>query len=104
VRLSEVSERRYPPAVETAAYFVVSEALANAAKHAMATEVVVSVVDANGRLVVEVADDGVGGADPVAGSGLGGLADRVASVDGVLRVESKPGRGTRVVAEFPCVS
>jgi signal transduction histidine kinase len=104
VRLTGVTERRYPPAVETAAYFVVSEALANAAKHALATEVVVSVVDADGRLVVKVADDGVGGADPAAGSGLGGLADRVASVDGVLRVESEPGRGTRVVAEFPCGS
>ncbi|GAA3549588.1 sensor histidine kinase [Kribbella ginsengisoli] len=102
VRLVGVSERRYPVAVETAAYFVVSEALANAAKHAMASEVVVSLVDTGGRLVVEVADDGVGGADPAAGSGLGGLADRVASVDGVLRVESKPGDGTRVVAEFPC--
>jgi signal transduction histidine kinase len=103
VRLTGVTERRYPPAVETAAYFVVSEALANAAKHAMATEVVVSVADTDRGLVVEVADDGVGGADPGAGSGLGGLADRVASVDGVLRVESKRGRGTRVVAEFPCV-
>jgi signal transduction histidine kinase len=61
-------------------------------------------VDADGRLAVKVADDGVGGADPAAGSGLGGLADRVASVDGVLRVESEPGRGTRVVAEFPCGS
>ncbi|MEV6417416.1 histidine kinase [Kribbella sp. NPDC051718] len=104
VRLVGVSERRYPAAVETAAYFVVSEALANAAKHAMASEVVVSLAETGGRLVVEVADDGVGGADPAAGSGLGGLADRVASVDGVLRVESAPGCGTRVVAEFPCVS
>jgi signal transduction histidine kinase len=104
VRLVGVSERRYPPAVEIAAYFVVSEALANAAKHARASEVVVSVDDTHGGLVVEIADDGIGGADPATGSGLGGLADRVASVDGSLRVESPTGRGTRVVAEFPCAS
>jgi signal transduction histidine kinase len=103
VLLVGVSERRYPPAVETAAYFVISEALTNAAKHARASEVVVSVDDTHG-LVVTIADDGIGGADPAAGSGLGGLADRLASVDGSLRVESVPGHGTRVVAEFPCGS
>lgn len=104
VRLVGVSDRRYPPALETAAYFVVSEALANATKHAHASEVVVSLTDAEGKLLVTIADDGVGGADPAAGSGLSGLADRVASVDGVLTVESPVGRGTRVIAEFPCGS
>jgi signal transduction histidine kinase len=103
VLLVGVSERRYPPAMETAAYFVVSEALTNAAKHARASEVVVSVDDTHG-LVVTIADDGIGGADPAAGSGLGGLVDRVASADGSLRVESVLGHGTRVVAEFPCAS
>lgn len=64
----------------------------------------VSLTDAEGKLLVTIADDGVGGADPAAGSGLSGLADRVASVDGVLTVESPVGRGTRVIAEFPCGS
>jgi signal transduction histidine kinase len=62
------------------------------------------VSQANGRLLVEVADDGVGGADPGTGSGLSGLADRVAAVDGQLEVESAPGSGTRVLAEIPCAS
>jgi signal transduction histidine kinase len=89
-------------AVEASAYFVVAEALANAAKYSGASKVTIDVAHTDGRLVVEVADDGVGGADPSKGSGLRGLADRVAALDGRLEVDSPPGRGTRVVAEIPC--
>lgn len=93
---------RLPPAVEAAAYYVISEALANVAKYAEASAVEVSVTRQNGRAVVEVADDGVGGADPTRGSGLSGLVDRVEALDGVLQVESEPGAGTRIRAEIPC--
>ncbi|MEV5962596.1 sensor histidine kinase [Kribbella sp. NPDC051952] len=103
VRLLAVPAERLEPAIEAVAYFVISEALANAAKHASATEVCVSVRRTDGRLVVEIRDDGKGGADPE-GSGLRGLADRVAAVDGRLGVDSPPGRGTCVRAEIPCVS
>ena len=95
-------ERRLPPAVETAAYFVVSEALANVVKHARASRVSVAVrADAN-HVVVDVEDDGVGGADAALGSGLRGLQDRVHALGGRLFVESPPRRGTRVRAELPC--
>jgi signal transduction histidine kinase len=93
---------RLPERVEAAAYYVVSEALANVAKHADAGAVQVSVRRADGRAVVEVADDGVGGADGARGTGLRGLADRVDALGGRLRVESPPGRGTVVRAEIPC--
>jgi signal transduction histidine kinase len=93
---------RFDPQVEAAAYFLVSEALTNVAKHAGAARAVVTVARSDGRLVVEVADDGVGGADPADGSGLSGLADRVGAVDGTFDVKSSPGDGTRVVAEIPC--
>ena len=93
---------RLPPAVEAAAYYVISEALANVAKYAEASAVEISVTRQNGRAVIEVADDGVGGADPTRGSGLSGLVDRVEALDGVLKVESEPGAGTRIRAEFPC--
>ena len=94
--------QRLPGDVEAAAYYVVSEAVANVSKHAHAQRAVVTVVRERGRLCVEVADDGVGGADPTHGSGLGGLADRVAALDGRLRVVSPAGGGTTVVAEIPC--
>jgi PAS domain S-box-containing protein len=94
-------ERRLPEPIEAAAYYVVSEAIANVVKHARATAIEVSVSAPNGTVVVEVADDGVGGADPAGGSGLRGLADRVAVLDGHLRVDSPVGGGTRVVAEIP---
>jgi signal transduction histidine kinase len=94
---------RLPPRVEETAYYVASEALANAAKHAHATAVTISARRLNGDLLVEVGDDGVGGADPN-GSGLRGLADRVAAVDGHLRVHSPAGEGTRITAELPCGS
>ena len=90
-----------PPQVEAAAYYVVSEALANVTKYAQASAVEVTVERRNGTAVVEVADDGIGGADPLRGSGLRGLADRVASLSGKLDVESPPGSGTRVRAEIP---
>jgi signal transduction histidine kinase len=93
---------RLPDRVEAAAYFVVSEALTNVSKHAEATAVRISVQRSDGRAVVEVADDGVGGADRAQGSGLRGLTDRVDALGGRLSVESPPGRGTVVHAEIPC--
>jgi signal transduction histidine kinase len=85
---------------ETAAYFVVAEALANARKHAHADRITVTVTD-RGRLVVEVNDDGIGGADAAAGTGLAGLAQRIAALDGELTVTSPPGGPTTVRAELP---
>jgi signal transduction histidine kinase len=100
--ITEVPDGRFPAAIEATAYFVVSEALANVAKHAMAGGAQVTIGRRPGRLVVEVSDDGAGGARPEGGSGLRGLADRVASVGGVLRVDSPPGCGTRLEADIPC--
>ncbi|HYW23857.1 MAG TPA: sensor histidine kinase [Terriglobales bacterium] len=93
---------RWPAAVEANAYFVVSEALTNAVKHARATTMRVRVADAGGTLVVEVADDGAGGADPERGSGLRGIADRLLAAGGTLRVESPAGEGTCIRAVLPC--
>jgi signal transduction histidine kinase len=93
---------RLPRPVEFAAYFVASEALANVAKYADASGVQVRVAQENGRAVVEVVDDGVGGADPARGSGLRGLTDRVEALQGRLAIESSPGEGTRLRAEIPC--
>ena len=90
-----------PSDVETLAYRVIQEALANAAKHSGATEVEVRVDATGGTLQVEVSDDGVGGADPAQGSGLRGLADRVAALNGTLEVESVLGEGTTIRAEIP---
>jgi signal transduction histidine kinase len=89
------------PEVERAAYFVCSESLTNVVKHAAASRAVVAVAAAGGRLRVEVADDGRGGASLDRGSGLRGLADRVEALRGMLLVESPPGKGTRVVCELP---
>jgi signal transduction histidine kinase len=88
-------------AVEQTCYFVVSEALANAAKHAGAAQVVIRVDEDGDELRVQVSDDGVGGADEN-GSGLRGLADRVAALGGELTVRSPRGSGTQVVARVPC--
>jgi Histidine kinase/Histidine kinase-, DNA gyrase B-, and HSP90-like ATPase len=88
--------------VETGSYFVAVEALTNVAKYAQATHASLSVSEADGVLTLEVSDDGVGGADPDRGSGLRGLSDRVAALDGELTVDSPPGRGTRVTARIPC--
>jgi PAS domain S-box-containing protein len=104
VELSTNLEDRLPAPVEAAAYFVVAEALTNVAKYASATEVRVSAERNDGRVVVEVSDDGVGGADPTRGSGLRGLADRVEALDGRLDVQSTEGGGTRVRAEIPVIA
>ncbi len=102
VELGPLPSERLPEAIELATYFVVSEALTNVAKYADATQATVSVERHNGRVVVAVADDGVGGADPGRGSGLSGLADRMMVLEGRLEVESEPGRGTTVKASIPC--
>ena len=102
VELDALPAERLPAAVEAAAYFVVAESLTNVAKYASAHEAHVSVRRANGSAVVEVRDDGVGGADAAAGSGLRGLADRLAGLDGRLEVHSPLGEGTLVRATIPC--
>jgi signal transduction histidine kinase len=96
-------ERRPPPVVETAAYFVVAEALTNAAKHAAGAPTRVTIALDADTLVVTVADDGPGGAD-AAGGGLLGLRHRVEAIDGTLQVTSPAGAGTTIRAELPCVS
>jgi signal transduction histidine kinase len=101
--LFETSER-LPEPVELAAYFVASEALANVAKYAHATTVSMRVWRTDGIASIEIADDGVGGADDAGGSGLRGLADRVEALEGHLRVSSPAGAGTVVTAELPCRS
>jgi signal transduction histidine kinase len=99
-----VHPERLPTAVEVTAYFVVVEALANVAKHSGARRARVSAHVVQDRLLLEVVDDGRGGADPANGSGLVGLADRVAAVDGTVAVSSPAGGPTRVRVEIPCGS
>jgi PAS domain S-box-containing protein len=101
VELCATLEGRLPPPVEAAAYYLVAEALTNAAKHAEASAVNVSVERGNGRAVVEVADDGVGGVDQRRGSGLRGLRDRVEALGGTLEIESPAGVGTTLRARLP---
>ena len=103
VRLTVELEDRLPEALEVAAYFVVSESLANIGKHARASAATVGIARTNGQVVVEIVDDGIGGADTERGSGLRGLADRVEALDGSLRVWTSRAGGTRVKAELPCV-
>jgi signal transduction histidine kinase len=102
VAIAGVPERRLPAPAEAASYFLVSEALANVAKYARASHVRVSVEQVGTRVLIDVDDDGVGGADPSRGSGLRGLADRVHALDGELELASPAGRGTHVHAEIPC--
>ena len=102
VELAELPDERLPEAVELAAYFVVAEGLTNVAKYANASHATVGVARENGRLVVEVADDGVGGANPENGTGLRGLADRIAVLEGRLEIDSEEGRGTTLRARIPC--
>jgi signal transduction histidine kinase len=102
VMLEPVAAGRLPEPVEAAVYFVVAEALANVARHAHATRVSVRIDQAEGRALVEVADDGIGGADPTRGTGLHGLADRLSALDGRLTIESPVGQGTRLRVEIPC--
>jgi signal transduction histidine kinase len=99
---SELGDERPPEQVESAAYFVVAEALTNVARHSEATNAAVSVVRDDGVLVIEIRDDGVGGADAQPSSGLAGLRDRVGSLGGTLVVESPPGGPTAITAVLPC--
>jgi signal transduction histidine kinase len=101
VALEADVQDRLPPPVEIAAYFVVSEALQNVTKYANAQSASVELKRVDGVVCVEIRDDGVGGADAAGGSGLRGLEDRVAALDGTLSVDSPPGRGTRLRAEIP---
>jgi signal transduction histidine kinase len=101
VTISAVPAERLPEPIEAAAYYVTAEALANVAKHARATSVALTLTTTGGRLVVDITDDGVGGANAATNGGLVGLHDRVAALDGTLRITSPPGRGTRVHAEIP---
>jgi signal transduction histidine kinase len=103
-KLVAVPEERFGAALEATAYFAVAEALTNAARHAAATQVEVEVVRLADRLRVDVRDNGRGGADPAAGSGLRGLADRVAALDGRVDLISAPSGGTTLQAELPCAS
>ena len=102
VRLTVDMQRRPAPVIEAVAYFVVSEGLANIAKHSEATEAAVFVQRAGNRLHVIVTDDGVGGADPAGGTGLVGLARRAASVDGTFEIDSPPGGPTLLTVDLPC--
>jgi signal transduction histidine kinase len=102
VRLLIDLDGRLQEPLEVAAYYVVSESLVNIGKHAEATSATVEVARMRGQIVVEVVDDGIGGADTERGTGLRGLADRVEALGGRLRVWTPTGGGTRVRAEIPC--
>ena len=102
VKLRIETEGRLPEPLEVAAFYLVSESLANVGKHAQASTASVAVTRADGQLIVEIVDDGIGDADTERGSGLRGLADRVEALGGRLRVWSPVGGGTRVRAELPC--
>ena len=92
---------RFGQEAEAAAYFVCSEALTNVAKYASASRVAIRIAQTDGQLEIEIFDDGIGGADPARGSGLRGLKDRVEALGGTLRVDSRPGKGTRLDAAIP---
>jgi signal transduction histidine kinase len=102
VELTRLPQDRLPDSVEAAIYYLVAEAITNVAKYAQATYASVAVERSNGFATVVVHDDGIGGAEPVPGSGLVGLADRVEALGGRLHIESPPGRGTHLTAEIPC--
>ena len=102
VEVSARTNGTLPAPVEAAAYYVVAESVTNAAKYAQASSVKVRIEQRRGHLEIEVADDGIGGARVRPGSGLEGLADRVAALDGRLELHSPPGAGTVVRAELPC--
>jgi signal transduction histidine kinase len=101
VELDLGTDARLPEPIEVAVYFVASEAMANAAKHAHASRIDVALGTVNSSLVLSIRDDGIGGADPTAGSGLVGLADRVEALGGSVEVRSRPGHGTHITAELP---
>jgi signal transduction histidine kinase len=96
-----IPDERLPESVEAAAYYLIAEALTNVTKYARASTVRIRLAASDGTVVVEVSDDGVGGADPASGTGLRGLADRVEALDGSLEVESPIGAGTSLRAEVP---
>jgi signal transduction histidine kinase len=102
VRLTVELDDRLPERLEVAAFYVVSESLANIGKHAHASAATIGVTRENQQVIVEIVDDGVGGADTEHGSGLRGLADRVEALDGTFRIWTSLGTGTRVRAELPC--
>ncbi|HEX2048815.1 MAG TPA: sensor domain-containing protein [Acidimicrobiales bacterium] len=104
VELTVDVDPRPQPAVESTAYFVVSEALANVARHARATRAYVAIVRKGDRLIVEVRDDGIGGADPANGTGLAGLAERVTGMGGTTDLLSPVGGPTTLLVELPCGS
>jgi len=99
--LEATTDARLPEPIEVAAYYVASEALANAAKHAQASRIDISLAARNTTLLLEIRDDGVGGADAARGSGLVGLTDRVEALGGSIRVQSRPGDGTHITAVLP---
>jgi len=99
----DVGSERYSAAVEGAAYFVVSEALANVTKYAKATKATVRIQGLDDHLSIEIDDDGIGGANPRAGSGLRGLADRLAALDGTMTIVSPVGGGTSISAQIPTI-
>ena len=101
VEIADILDERLPEPVEAAAYYLIAEALTNVTKYANASTVHVRVALSDGNVVVEVSDDGIGGADPGGGSGLRGLADRVEALGGSLEVVSPAGAGTSLRAEIP---
>ena len=101
VDLDVTIDARYPEPIEIAAYYVASEALANAMKHAQASRIGISLATGNGSLLLSIGDDGIGGADPARGSGLVGLTDRVEALGGAMRIHSAPGAGTHITAHLP---
>jgi signal transduction histidine kinase len=101
VDLDVTTAARFPEPVEIAAYYVASEALANAMKHAQASHIEISLAARDGRLLLSVRDDGVGGADPAVGSGLVGLTDRVEALGGSIQLRSAAGAGTRITVDLP---
>ena len=101
VDLDVTIDARYPEPIEIAAYYVASEALANAMKHAQASHIGISLAMRNGSLLLSIGDDGIGGADPARGSGLVGLTDRVEALGGSMHIHSAAGAGTHITAHLP---
>jgi len=101
VDLDVTANARCPEPVEVAAYYVASEALANAMKHAQASRIEMSLATRDGSLLLSVRDDGVGGADPARGSGLAGLTDRVEALSGSIHLHSAAGTGTQITVDLP---
>ena len=101
VDLDVTTDARFPQPIEIAAYYVASETLANAMKHAQASHIEISLTTRNGSLLLSIRDDGVGGADPARGSGLAGLVDRVEALGGSIHVHSAAGAGTHITVDLP---